>query len=169
MGYDNIIKISFNKKRVRKISLECKSCELLEPLNNGKNEWLLRVSKIEPVNILVKNRRGKEIGNKRFIVLPPPEPLVHLDSTNAQFILKEIPNKITLELPSYIPLKAGYQVRKWTAEIDDQIFEGRGGLITKELANYIRLTNAGIIIFNINYRSANEENKIKEIFQYTLE
>ena len=169
VGFDNLVKISFNKKRVRKISLECNSCELLKPLNNEKNEWVIRVSKIEPISIFVKNRRGKEIGYKRFVVLPPPKPLVSLDTTNAQTIIKKIPNKITLKLPSTIPLNANYQVIQWTAEVDGQIFEGRGGSINKEMANYIEKTKTGIMIFKINYRGVFEESEIKEIFQYSLE
>lgn len=169
VGYDNLVKISFNKRRVRKISLECKSCELLKPLNNESNEWLLRVSKIEPINIVVKNRRGKEIGHKRFIVLQPLPPVVHLDSINAQSIIKKVPESITLEVPSFVPLNAGYIVIQWTAEVNGKKFEGRGRSITSELANHIKLTKTGTIIFTINFRCALEENQIKEIFQYSLE
>ena len=169
VGYDNIVKISFNKRRVRKISLECESCEFIKPLNKDKNEWLLRVSEIKPVNIIVKNRRGKEIGSKSFIVLPPPKPVVHLDSLNAQFIVNDIPKRIKLKLPLSIPLNAGYQVRQWTAKIDNKIFKGKGSFITDEVVEYLKKSKTGTIVFNIFYRSAFEENEIKEIFQYSVE
>tara|TARA_B100000508_G_C11352466_1_gene224654 strand:+ start:60 stop:674 length:615 start_codon:yes stop_codon:yes gene_type:complete len=169
VGYDNIVKISFNKRRARKISIECESCEFIKPLNKDENEWLLRVSEIKPVNIIVKNRRGKKIGYKSFVVLPPPKPIVHLDSLNAQFIIKDIPNRIKLKLPSSIPLNAGYQVRQWIAKIENKIFRGNGSFISDEVVEYLKKSKTGTIVFNIIYRSAFEENEIKEIFQYSLE
>lgn len=168
-GYDNVIKITFNKKPINGISLEGENCLLIKLDNSKKNEWVLRSSQGKTAIIIVKNKSGKEIGRREISVIQPPEPLVLLDSLNAQLPLSTIPTKIVLLVPQHIPLNASYHVRNWVAVVDKETFEGNGSLITTELINYIKTKKVGTIIFRIKYLSAFGENEITEIFQYAFE
>ena len=168
-GYDNVIKITFSKKRINGIFLECENCEVIKLLNSKNNEWLLRVSQSKLALIIVKNRSGKEIGRKVFSVLPPPEPVVMLDSNNAQLPLIDIPTKIALVMPKHVPLNASFHVRSWIAVVDKETFEGNGSHFTADLTNYIKTKKSGTLIFRIKYISAFGESEITEIFQYSFE
>ena len=55
VGFDNLIKISFNEKKINNIQLECEDCDTIRPIDITNNEWVIRVDKVVPITIKVLN------------------------------------------------------------------------------------------------------------------
>jgi hypothetical protein len=167
-GYDNLIKVSFNKKRVKNISLTCEGCDTIRPFNLDKNEWLVRANRIGAIIITAKDKKDKEIGAKPFQVMQPPVPTVFLDSINAQSFVSEIPTKIKLELHPSVPVKMGFIVRKWTIILNGITLDGSGSMLSEDVKTLLRKDISGTLILSVDYSSAFGDGTVKEIFQYQI-
>ncbi len=168
-GYDNIIKVSFNKKSVKKLFLNCDNCDTIKPYRINDNEWIIRGVKVGKLNIKAKNHKEEVVALETFYVLPPPEPDVLLDGKGAESLIVKIPSQIELKVPPSIPLRITYGILKWQAKVDGQIFSGIGKYFNKEFIDYISAKRSGTILFKINYNDSFRKNEVIEIFQYSFE
>jgi hypothetical protein len=100
-----LIKVSFNNKKIKNVSLTCSGCDTIKPNDLDNNEWLIKANKIGTVIITAKDKKGKEIGKKAFRVMQPPAPTVFLDSINAQSTLSEIPTLVNSIYTNRFPLQ----------------------------------------------------------------
>ncbi len=168
-GYDNIIKVSFNKKSVKNLILKCDNCDTIKPSRVNKNEWIIRGIKVGELNIKVKNEKGEEVARETFYVLPPPDPDVLLDGKSAASLIDKIPSQIELKMPSSIPLILTFMTISWEAKVDGTTFSGTGKHFNKDFIDYITAKRSGTIHFKINYRDPFREDEVFEIFQYSFE
>jgi hypothetical protein len=169
VGFDNLIKVGFNGKKINNIQLVCEECDTIRPIALTKNEWLIRVDKVVPITLKVLNKRGMVIGEKDFKVFNLPEPNVYMDSIDAQSIITKVPNRINLKLDPYIPLHVGFLIKSWTMKINNKEYSGVGNSLTSEVINQINVTKSGILILNINYITPFGNKSINEIFEFRIE
>jgi|LakMenEpi03Aug12_release.lakeMendotaPanAssembly.Ray.scaffolds.fasta_scaffold267778_2 hypothetical protein len=167
-SFDNLIKVSFNYKKIKNVSLTCSECDTIKPNDPDNNEWLIKANKIGTVIITAKDKKGKEVGKKSFRVMQSPAPIVFLDSIDAQSTLSEIPTLVKLNLHPSVPITMGFVVKKWTIIVDDITIDGSGSKLTKDVAVLLRKNKSGTIIIMVDYMSAFGHETIKEIFQYDL-
>lgn len=168
-GYDNILKVSFNKKSVKNLSLECDNCDTIKPYYIYENEWIIRGVKLGELNIKVNNKKGEEVAQETFYVLPPPEPVVSLNDNSAASLIVKTPTQIALKMPPSIPLRVTFMTLKWEAKIDGKTFSGTGKYLNKDFIDYVTTKKSGTIRFKINYNDPFRENEVIEIFQYSFE
>lgn len=169
VGFDNLIKVGFNGKKINNIQLVCEECDTIRHIALTKNEWLIRVDKVVPITLKVLNKRGMVIGEKDFKVFNLPEPNVYMDSIDAQSIITKVPNRINLKLDPYIPLHVGFLIKSWTIRINNKEYSGVGNSLTSEVINQINLTKSAILIMNINYITPFGNKSIHEIFEFRIE
>lgn len=167
-GFDNLIKVSFNYKKIKNVSLTCSECDTIKPNDLDNNEWLIKANKIGMVIITAKDKKGKEVGKKSFRVMQSPAPIVFLDSIDAQSTLSEIPTLVKLNLHPSVPITMGFVVKKWTIIVDDITIDGSGSKLTKDVAVLLRKNKSGTIIIMVDFMSAFGHETIKEIFQYDI-
>lgn len=138
-GFDNLIQLAVIDKQMRKVKLECASCDKLQRIENT-NQWVIRVDSVKPVLLQVKNKAGKVIDEMNIIVVDPPRPFIQLNSQFAFEDVTEIPNRISLKMYGPIPLSINYLIKKWSFKIGDELYEGIGSSISvqvqEELINF---------------------------------
>jgi hypothetical protein len=167
-GFDNLIKVSFSNKKIKNITLSCIDCDTIRPIDIDNNEWLIKANKIGTTIITAKNKKGKEIGKRSFLVIQSPAPTVFLDSMNAQSTISEIPTFIKLELDPVIPITMGFYVKKWTIIVDGVSLYGSGKELTEEVKSLLKIKKSGILILKVDYMSAFGNEKINEIFEFEI-
>jgi hypothetical protein len=167
-GYENLIKISYCNKILKNVTLYCEECDSIRAREKNSNEWLLRTNKVGEVNVIAKNKKGKEIGSKKFYVKEPPPPIVYIDSIDAQSIITKSPSEVNLKLHSSIPLTLFFTVKIWTIQIGDKTFTGYGKKLSKELNALMEKEKSGVLILKLEYFSPSGVHEIKEIFQFSI-
>lgn len=162
-GYDVLIK---TKYKLKKMNLSCEGCDTLKKINS--TNWIIKASKSLQINLLLTNKKSKEIERKTIQVIQIPKPTLFLDSVSAETLLTKIPQSFQLILNKSIPLKIGFVVEKWMIDINGKVFVGTGTNLNETVKNQLNEEKKGFLKLTVFYFNPEGRTTTTEIFQFEL-
>ncbi|MFK8044008.1 MAG: hypothetical protein AB8B72_00835 [Crocinitomicaceae bacterium] len=169
-GYSVVIQVSFLRKKVKGYSLECIGCDTIRKIDSHSNRWMVKPDLVSEVKVLIKNRKGKIIGQRKYKVFSPPLPVLFLDKIPGNSTVKALPESLYLRHREDVPLQAVFLSINWAIEVNGKLFRGSRGEISQEVKDYIAKTKKGIMIVTVKYYGPEKGIKdLKEIFEYHLD
>ncbi len=174
MGFSNVVRVSFNEKVLKNITMECNVCDTIYPNPEKENEWIIRIDSLKPATIVVKRRKGifskeKVLKTQNFSVCEVPNPILFLDTLSAEALLTKIPKKLILKLETSIPLTINFLIKSWEIDVNTKKFKGLGNELSPELKEFLAIEKKGLIVINIQYLSPLGKQEMKEIFEFDVE
>lgn len=167
-GYDNLVEISFQRKKISKIVLECEGCYSIKRIESHSNQWAVVADSVVPLKLTAKTSKGKILAESYFNVFSPPLPTVYLDSIHSQSVLSNVPNTINLKYEASVPLNVKFLVKSWTISINDRVFVGVGKQLTEEVQKYMQSVSQGVLVVEITFFSPSGKQVMKELFEFKM-
>lgn len=168
VGYDNVVELGFTKKAIRNITIDYDNCDTIRQHPTNPSQWIIRPATADSLTLTVRNKKGKVIGQKKYVVLSPPEPDLHLNTGDAQDVIRTVPTSLIVKYDPSVPLHTVFMIRSWEVSIGDQTFSGRTGNFTKEVGDYLRSKGSGTMIINVTYMGPDGEKFLKELFEFDI-
>lgn len=168
-GYFNAVEISYKKKKIKNISVECDYCDTIKQHPKISTHWLIMPGDSSHLTLTVKRKNGKVVGKQKFKVFTPPLPNMYLDNINTQSTITSVPKSLRVKYEPYVPLHTVFMTRNWEIEIGEETFKGSGSGITEEVHNQLKKEGIGVMVISATFVGPYGPFLLKDIFEFAIE
>ncbi|XOV67963.1 MAG: hypothetical protein ACFHU9_02095 [Fluviicola sp.] len=169
VGYTNVVEMSFKKRKIKNITVECDYCDTLIQDSKIKSEWMIKAGDSTHLTLTAKRKNGKVIGKQKFKVMSPPTPTLFLDSGNAKSTITTILHFLRAKYEPHVPLHTMFVTINWEIQIGDTFFRGIGASLTDEMRDTMKKEKEGVAIIVAKISGLHGYYLVKEIFEFAIE
>lgn len=170
-GFDNQIEIGFIKKKV-KYTVECIGCDTLFKAKKFDNLYVVKLGldSLPEIEILIKNKKGKLLQTVIYKAIFLPKPSLKLGKYNGLDTIDSLTSDTKLSVKKNIDFFISYVVGRWKITINGKTFIGHGSDLSKEVLDFMKEVERGVVLFEVNYYGPYSKGKakVKEVFILNL-
>lgn len=168
-GYDNVVEVSFSKRKIKNLRIECDYCDTIRPNPKASTTWFIKPGDSSHLTLTLIRKNGKIAGKQTFKVFTPPTPTMYLDTSRAQGMITSFPKSLKVKHEPHVPLHTVFLTRNWEIRIGNKTFKGAGSEISEEVHDQMKLEQTGVMIISGKFMGPLGSFELKEIFEFAIE